>query len=263
MCSQLPLAAAAGRTCRRRPATCCCTHTVSPGARCRCRRTGWGSCTAARTASCPARDETDSPPAFHRSLRGARRPERRARRGPRWRAHTHTTVCAVFKCKEKEKTGAKRRVGCNLRCTFLIKGSLQTSRDVMHSPKAFTSGDRMLEPQPRRMRKCLILFNSPSKPTLFLYFYRLICYNWCFGIGCKFYFLLQGRADWILLFYCGGLKRQKQLLPFGINMHGHNALSLSVSVTSHQMHVIIHTLQPKSIWSIIIWSIIDYTRSRH
>lgn len=182
---------------------------------------------------------------------------------PRWRAHTHTTVCAVFKCKEKEKTGAKRRVGCNLRCTFLIKGSLQTSRDVMHSPKAFTSGDRMLEPQPRRMRKCLILFNSPSKPTLFLYFYRLICYNWCFGIGCKFYFLLQGRADWILLFYCGGLKRQKQLFPFGINMHGHNALSLSVSVTSHQMHVIIHTLQPKSIWSIIIWSIIDYTRSRH
>ena len=57
LCSQRLLVPATGRTSRRRPATCCFTHTESPSAQCRCRHTGRGRCALVHSVSSPAPKE--------------------------------------------------------------------------------------------------------------------------------------------------------------------------------------------------------------
>lgn len=71
---QRPLVPTAGRTSRPELVTCCCTPMVWAGARCRCRPTDRGWCTAVPTVSSPAPEETSG------QLMAAVEPESRGRR---------------------------------------------------------------------------------------------------------------------------------------------------------------------------------------
>ncbi len=142
-----------GRMSRRRPATCCFTPTVSPGAQCRSRRTVRGRYAAVHTASSPAPKERLTWTSTVHFMEPDSR-EHSTHRGLGVAALSQLGAIATVYVINGKSLVPKDSQWNNSRCTFLIKGSLQPpGTSHSHTCKASRVEFECLKSQLRRKEK--------------------------------------------------------------------------------------------------------------